>query len=289
MSEVFPFDLNDIKSWTIRRKDGIVTRYTIVAKDATVSSKAPTIKYAPKWSGGGGFSAWCNHTPDTANPPIFSDGKVNLYIADCTGARKTSHMFDVCIDGGGVLTVPGEYDLPTLYGDPGLVKTLNPHAYRSAEKVDEKKEKILKIRWADRCPPPVAPSFWPALNDYLHELAVKKGEPLNVLTICQGGHGRSGSALTLLMMCMTDYSALDALTHLRALHCARAIESKDQHIYLNAVAAYLKRPQNALEAEQVKSFKDRFLTLTGPVPDAYRERVKSGKGSLVHEREAGYL
>lgn len=292
MSDSFPFALEDIKSWIIRRKDGVVVKYTLVPKgqDGLVRKPAPQQpKSGPAWHYTKSFSDWCNHTPDTANPPIFSDGKVSLWIADAPGARKSKDMFDICIDGGNALDLPGEHDIPNLYGDPGLVRALGEHSF----KLDSKPytgPKILKIRWMDRCPPPCYPSFWPAMNDYLHKLAEKKKDgPLKVLTICQGGHGRSGSALVALTMCMTDYTPLEALTHIRALHCARAIESKDQHVYLNHLAEHLGREQNALEAENVKSFKDRFLLSTNPFAEPYKDRVKAGKGALVQERDGGYL
>lgn len=292
MSESFPFALEDIKSWIIKRKDGVSVRYNLVPKgqDGVVRKSTPLPTRLGSFSSHRSFSDWCSHTPHTDNPPIFSDGKVSIWIADSQGARKSQDLFDVCIDGGNVLDVPGQHDLPNLYGDPGLVKNLSEYAHRYQSSIVKTGPKILKIRWADRCPPPCYPSFWPALNDYLHKLAEKKKDgPLKVLTICQGGHGRSGSALVALVMCMTDYTPLDALTHIRALHCARAIESKDQHVYLNHLAEHLGRPQNALEAETVKSFKDRFLSLDNPYAEPYKDRVKIGKGALVNERDGGYL
>lgn len=293
-SETFPFALEDIKSWIIRRKDGRVVRYNLVPKgqENIVRNAKPksTSLVGPIRNYSSSFSDWCNHTPSVENPPIFSNGKISLWIADSAGARKAHDQFDVCIDGGNVLTIAGEHDLPNLYGDPGLANSLMSHSPRPSSKSAQSGPRILKIRWMDRCPPPVYASFWPALLEQLLKLQKKHPqEPLKVLTICQGGHGRSGSALVALMMCMTDYSPLDALTHIRALHCARAIESKDQHVYLNILAEHLGREQNALEAEQVKSFKDRFLTLTSPTAAPYMDRVKAGKGALVSSRDEGYL
>lgn len=286
----FPFGIEDISAWIIRRKDGTVVRYSMVdqAKLTTFKSESVTrtVTHYPKQSG---FSEWCNHTPDPKNLPIFSNGKINLFIADASGARKNAHLFDVAIDGGGVLTVPGEYDLPLTYGDPKLVGALGRHVYSPGKAVhDPASTKVLKIRWNDRAAPPVYPSFWPALLKELEKLQSKMERPLDVLTICQGGHGRSGSALVALMMCMTDYTPLDALTHIRALHCARAIESKEQHVYLNLVAKELGREENALEAEKVTSFKERFLTLEG-VSEDYKSRVRANQGAGDRQREAGYL
>lgn len=296
MSEQFPFNLDDVKGWLIKRKDGTVVKYNLISREESSklvkSSSTPIVNYPRTYNTGyTSMSRYCEHTPSTKNPPIFTNGKISLWIADCVGARKAQDEFDVCIDGGNVLDLPRQYELPDLYGDPGLSKSLAPHGINFKRDGDIAKEgpKILKIRWSDRCPPPLVPAFWPALLEDLNKLQAKKkdGSPLKVLTICQGGHGRSGSALVALVMCMTDYTPLDALTHIRALHCARAIESKDQHLYLNLVARLLGRTENALEAEQVKSFKERFLTMD--VADTYKDRVKGGSGAQVEVRDEGYL
>jgi protein-tyrosine phosphatase len=294
-NNTFPFGLDDIVSWIIRRKDGTVIKYNLVSSVLGAAGKATKLVTQSAaaqgtflYSGKKSFSGWCEeHAPIPTDAPIFEADNIRLFIANASGARKTAHLFDVAIDGGSVLTVPGEHDLPILYGDPGLCKKLARHVTMEKSKLSADACKILKIRWYDRCAPPVWPEFWPALLAQLKELQIKKGSPVNVVTICQGGHGRSGSALAALMMCLSDYTPLDALTHIRAVHCARAIESKDQHEYLNLVAETLGREQNALDAEKVKSFKEAFLS--GKFEETYKERVRGGKGATIAVREAGYL
>jgi protein-tyrosine phosphatase len=287
MSEHFPFSLDDIQAWIIRRKDGTVVRYNLVNADSVtkLASKPKTI-----WNNTTSYSNWCDHEPwPQKQAPIFEHDGIGLWIADAPGARKTYKEFDVAIDGGSVLTVPGEHDLPNIYGDPKFRSALLRHVY-STQNVDEESTatRIIKLRWFDRAAPPVYPSFWPALLKELQKLRDKTPDKkLKVLTICQGGHGRSGSALALLTMCMTDYSPLDALTHIRALHCARAIESKEQHLYLNQVAALLGREENALEAEGVSSFKQRFLDSANKFMEPYKERLRQGAGSTTEVSDRG--
>lgn len=300
MQESFPFELGDVIGWIIRKKDGTVIKYNLISPAELSSASKP--RSAPK--GGGAwrgtsknyhFSEWCSHKPSpVADLPIFQAKNIGLWIADAPGARSVYDQFDVAIDGGNALSVPGEYDLPLLYGNASsLITKLARHLITVAPSAQQQamKTQVLKIRWADRCAPPVAPSFWPALLKQLEALAEERGatqeHPLKVLTICQGGHGRSGSALACLMMCLSSYTPLDALTHIRALHCARAIESKDQHVYLNSVAEFLGRDPDALDAEGVKSFKDRFLVVD-TFDQAYKDRVTAGKGALVSEREATF-
>jgi hypothetical protein len=317
MSESFPFQLQDIKSWIIRKKDGSIIRYNFITQDDLNKTNERinkhTVHHGPTaWNGFAGgrggtykgtssYSAWCEHKPTAGVMPIFQKDGISLYIASASGARAVYNQFDVAIDGGNALTVPGEHDLPILYGAPELSTRLAKHIV-SVKSTSQYTEpcKILKIRWNDRCAPPLQPSFWPALLEQLKALQAKKEKAiessgsddptdLRVLTICQGGHGRSGSALAALIMCLTDYTPLDALTHVRALHCARAIESKEQHSYLNLLGTYLKREADAMDAEEVKSFKDRFLTLDNIYAEPYKERVRGGKGAVVADREAGFL
>lgn len=293
----FPFALEDITSWVVRRKDGVIVRYNLVSpeeatKRAKTASKSPSTGSTNFFGGGGtwkkSFREWCEHSPVPTNPAIFSDGKIGIWIADAVGARKNYSLFDVAIDGGSVLTVPGEHDLPNIYGDPKFRSALARHVITPGTQESNEHTRIIKLRWYDRDAPPVYPSFWPALLDELRKAQKKSGELLKVMTICQGGHGRSGSAAAALIMCMTDYTPLDALTHIRALHCARAIESKIQHSYLNLLAKELGREENAFEAENVKSFKERLLTDPN-VAEEYKERARTGKGAIVEERDGAFL
>lgn len=305
MQTGFPFALEDISSWVIRRKDGTVVKYTIVASGDVAKSQKPAepkvkqASYYGNCSYSGHLSDYCDHAPwpegladmpkgGHSRPPVFTNGKISLWIADAPGARKTHTGFDVCIDGGNVLDVPGERDLPDIYGDPKFCAALSRHTINTLKKSSLiEGPRIIKLRWFDRMAPPVLPSFWPALLVELEKMQSKLDRPLRVLTICQGGHGRSGSALVALMMCMTDYTPLDALTHIRALHCARAIESKVQHEYLNLLAKHLGRAENAFDVEQVKSYKDTLASSTR-FAQVYKDQLAAGKGAGAAERDGTF-
>ena len=92
---------------------------------------------------------------------------------------------------------------------------------------------------------------------------------------CQGGHGRSGTALTALMMVLTPtYNCADAILHLRAVHCPRAIESKEQHEYLDKLAVSLGRKGNSGELVGVANYRERFLAIKKKAAQPYQERLK---------------
>lgn len=305
MQSGFPFALEDIQSWVIRRKDGTVVKYSLIKNgdQEEIRTKRETKGWQLPQQKTTHYSAWCDHAPwpeelgdapkDTvARPPVFTNGKISLWQADMSGARKVYKAYDVAIDGGDVLTVKGERDLPDIYGDPGFVGALTRFTYRGIEAAGEAKDdhqtRIIKLRWYDRAAPPVIVEFWPALLKQLLKQQEQLKRPLRVLTICQGGHGRSGTALTSLVMCMTNYTPLDALTHIRAMHCSRAIESKVQHEYLDKLAVLLKRTPNALEAEKVPSFKDAFLA--GPqFAQSYKDQLNAGKGAGNRQRDEAFL
>lgn len=298
-NDTFPFSLGDIAGWITRNKNGTTIRYDLVTpeqvrKESATAGKA--YQSGNNWFSTIGskksFSQWCNHAPEPGvTPALFTADGISLWIGDGPGCKKHTTQFDVCIDGGNALDIPRSQDFTTLYGDPELSAALGAHVTPSTDHNPYPGVRILKIRWFDRAAAPVEPSFWPALLEELKKerdsrgLSLDSSDPLRVMTICQGGHGRSGSAAACLMMCMTDYTPLDALTHIRAIHCARAIESKEQHLYLNKMAAYLGRTQNALEAEGVKSFKDRMLASKSEFMVPFHPLLKAGKGALVSERE----
>lgn len=240
MPEAFQFKPGDLVAWIQRKKDGSVVRYELTAPATTRKESY----YQPTQVSS--VAKWCDHTPKL-DRSVFDDpkGQFKLFAGDAPGVRKAKSDFDLVIDGGDVLVVPKKSDI--LEGDETLVKLLEKHS----TKATLTKPRVLQIDWFDRMAPELHPAFWKDLAAHL------KG---NVICCCQGGHGRTGTALVSLMMALTDYDALDAITHLRAIHCPRAIESVVQHQYLNIVAAYFKRTPNALEAETVKDFRNRFLT-----------------------------
>lgn len=269
----FPFTLDELAFWVIKRRDGVFVKYVLTDNAADVGQPVKKSYFPVQPSAGTGYYSslgdWCHHDPTAL--PVFSAPGIDLFIADAPGCRSHWTEFDYVIDAGDVLTLYAATKR-TLMGDPELVKVLAPHALdQPSDPAATTKTKVLKVDWYDRKAPKLAVTFW---DELLKAVRAPADSPnTRLLCVCQGGHGRSGTSLVALMMCLTDYSPLDAITHLRAIHCPRAIESKEQHAYLNELAIYLNREPNALDAESVKSFKDRFLSLTSETSRPYRERL----------------
>jgi hypothetical protein len=256
-ANVFPFDLTDLKYWVTKRKDGIIVKHTLDEGRSTRESKTTAMTTYGKgtaWSQAATvhtqarLSDFCVHNPVE---PLFLTTELNeannpriaLYIADAAGARSHRARFDYIIDGGNVIFNPA----PSVFsGDAALAAELEQYSKTKPT------TRVLKIDWEDRKDPPLRPEFWRALSEKVSG---------KVLVCCQGGHGRSGSSAVALMMMLSDYTAKEAIIHLRALHCPRAIESHIQHDYLNEVSAWLERAEDAHEVEEIKDYREAFRTL----------------------------
>lgn len=272
--EMFPFKLEDLVAWTVKRSDGQVIRFNLqeAAKNPDVTAGKLTQSVRDYTSTSkvttSHLKEWCNHTPtdtpvaefDPGDRPEGIEHPLRLYCGDAAGAKKTVEAFDFVIDGGDVISMWGRKTSKTLEGDPQLVEALAQYC------VEVPHARILKLDWIDRCAPDVVPEFWVQLNKLLHG---------DVMTCCVGGHGRTGTSFcSLLLANAPDYDALDALVHLRAVHCPRAIESATQHQYIDDVAKFLDREPNIAKGKEIKDYKGAFMASTRPT--AVRTRKMLG-------------
>ena len=266
---VFPFTLADLKYWVVKRKDGTIIKHVLEDK---FDAPAKPAGYLNATNGSGAFSthkslgAWCSHYPKKL--PVFEQEGIMLYIADASGARRDKAYFDVLLDCGQVINW-GVLNR-TLEGDARMVEELSKYSQTI-------ENRLLKVDWYDRKAPALGVEFWPALTNLLKSFVAETGLKQRVLCICQGGHGRSGTSLVNLMMCLNEeYSPLDAITHLRAIHCPRAIESKEQHEYIDQLGVHLGREKNAAQAGEIASYKDAFLALKLESAEPYQKLLSEG-------------
>lgn len=257
----FPFKLEDLKSWTIKRTDGTVTKYILSnlpltqtsntnERSSGVAGKKET--YTGNRGNFYGLADWCSHTPTEVPSATFerqNNLPLKLWVANMAGARSTKDGFHFVIDCGDILTYV-KHQESYLEGDPELKKALDGYCKELVT------TRHLKIDWDDRAAAPVQPQFWEELNNRIYG---------DVMTCCVGGHGRSGTAFVCLLLANApDYDALDALIHCRAVHCPRAIESVAQHEYINLVAKYFGRAENVKDSEKVTNYKEAFRNSTKP-------------------------
>jgi hypothetical protein len=260
---IFPFKLEHLKGWTVKRSDGTITNYQMVSpgqdglaaqlkaqQTLTALHQSTTTATRKTY----GLSEYCNHRP--GDTPIAAVGDRRFWIGSMWGAKATRDTFDFVVDCGDVLDLPQG---GILTGDKALTATLS-------EFTNQKRyARVLKIDWDDRAAAPVPPQFWTKLLAELHG---------DIMTCCVGGHGRSGTSFTCLLLNLApDYDALDAIIHLRAVHCPRAIESVAQHDYIDAVAKHLGRTPNAKSCATITDYKGAFLVSTKPTAIATRKML----------------
>lgn len=98
---------------------------------------------------------------------------------------------------------------------------------------------VLRLDWPDRAAPSVGWEFWRALRD--------KFQPgWNVTACCIGGHGRTGTCLSALLI-EDGMSAKDAIDQVRTVHCTSAVESAVQELYLDWLASVMPRREEGKE------------------------------------------
>lgn len=94
----------------------------------------------------------------------------------------------------------------------------------------------LTVDWSDREAGPVTKRFWDDLVMFL------KSKPLKVGLHCQGGHGRTGTALAILAAKGTKLSKKkDPLAYIRDRYCDKAGETNSQLDYIEEMTGYKVR------------------------------------------------
>jgi protein-tyrosine phosphatase len=89
---------------------------------------------------------------------------------------------------------------------------------------------FISIEWQDMSSPPRRAGFWLRL----HEMAKDKNKK-HVLFYCEGGHGRTGTALASMLAEVCGMKGGEATEYVRKEYCKEAIETKSQESYINAL------------------------------------------------------
>jgi len=89
------------------------------------------------------------------------------------------------------------------------------------------------VPWPDFGVPHMDPGFWQALHQYVFSKNFR-----SVCFHCEAGHGRTGTALSAMLIAMSGFSACDAVGHVRSIYCDEAVETWEQSIYLQELDEY---------------------------------------------------
>jgi hypothetical protein len=106
----------------------------------------------------------------------------------------------------------------------------------------------LVVDWPDGKEPPVDMIWWRALVKDLEQIDG------NVIVFCHGGHGRTGTALTILAALTKQTGSADPVLWVREHYCAEAVETSSQTVYLNGVGITTTEQPSWLARAPVKSW-----------------------------------
>jgi hypothetical protein len=111
----------------------------------------------------------------------------------------------------------------------------------------------IQLDWPDYGVVNLPKEFWIKLLKHLED------NKLRMLVLCLGGHGRTGTALAVMMTMALDYTPDQAINWIRRHYCDHAIETKGQADYVSLMAKEpkpLKVDDKELQNKLVKELKE---------------------------------
>lgn len=118
--------------------------------------------------------------------------------------------------------------------------------------------RIISVDWSDYSVPKLSKSFWTNLIIGLERISTEEGGDLDVIVCCVGGHGRTGTALSILSsLCNAVPLESCPVEWLRLNYCESAVESQSQIGYIEKITG-LK-----VQAKLSKSFDWKSTPLYG--------------------------
>jgi hypothetical protein len=162
----------------------------------------------------------CLHDSPTS---IGSIDNVDYYCCALDGVREFGG--DLIVNLTGISNFPSPSTIPS---------DLAPHI------INNRREII--ISWPDFGVPSVKSSFWQAL----HQHAINNNYQ-SVCIHCQGGHGRTGTAVSALLISVLGWDVREAVDYVRDNYCAEAVETDDQAKYLYELDKELNNSEISLK------------------------------------------
>ncbi len=138
----------------------------------------------------------------------------------------------------------------------------------------------LTVDWTDRAAGPVPGTFWDDLVVFLKTSKLN----LKVGLHCQGGHGRTGTALAILAAKAGKLSKKkDPLAYIRERYCIKAGESDTQLDYIEAMTGFKVR----VGISESSSLGGSVFPPSSPALSAIAARVSSGTGHDPYFQNVG--
>ena len=184
-------------------------------KDIQSGQKSPQQGGESKW---GELSHGCTHKPKLVVEKEGGKGW-SLYGARISDINVAAGWeFDLLINCTG-RSIGSSVVIPLL---PTCLKMLKRWVKRENEMV---------IDWPDMSTPALPREFWVELARQIRKRRMK------VCVFCMGGHGRTGTALSILIGLLTGQAAQEAIGEVRSKHCRKAVETHAQTRYVESMLA----------------------------------------------------
>jgi protein-tyrosine phosphatase len=190
----------------------------------------PSVEYKPKQTP-------AKNQNTGFNVVTYGSGKQSVFMSKCRHSATDAFILDeVTYAGASRYLVEDEsFDTQTLVvcllGDPVTTILTDDEEFAKLRAFErDTTHHLISIKWRDYGAPPVGPGFWRSL----HETAKTKGIK-RIIFYCEGGHGRTGTALASALVEIYDYYPLEAMSYVRKAYCKEAIESQDQITSLKAI------------------------------------------------------
>lgn len=162
----------------------------------------------------------CSHSGDSL---VWEHEGKKLFASSWQGLKEDSGKWDLIIDLAGNIRPPAAVT--------GFLRSISPKRFKVLETFVKHTQpkplpsEVLGLDWPDMGVAPVAYDFWVTLWSML---------PATTVIACQGGHGRTGTCLAVLMI-VNGVDYYSAVEEVRKVHCDKAIESLSQMKYLHTM------------------------------------------------------
>lgn len=164
----------------------------------------------------------CCHKPTE----VTTIGSVSFYGASQSGATF--------FDGDVMINFTKFSDIPSVMQIPELAKFVKLKQYKE-----------IMVPWPDFGLPQVDIEFWPALYYYLESNSFDK-----VCFHCEAGHGRTGTALSAMLISVKGLSIIEAVGLVRNVYCKEAVETSEQLEYLLKLDCFFNGRDKVIEYDR---------------------------------------
>lgn len=155
---------------------------------------------------------------DGHTPVLVLNWGKGVYAGSKWESKGQLMKFDSILNCSGTAFVSVNHKIPFEWGKPFEKPAMNE----------------MLLDWFNNQAVCIHPDFWLELKKFI----IDKNQ--RILVCCEGGHGRTGTAIVALMLTTGQYKTWDAINELRKIYCDEAVETQVQADYLKGLEAYFK-------------------------------------------------